>query len=328
MGIELSETLEYLCSNCGARLRVTPETIVAVCEYCGEPNIVSGVISRDDVFIVPSVGEGRVMEEFWKRVRRDMDLRSIAREITPVSVEGVYIPFWLSHVKVEGRVVYEVRRYEDDRVVVVTKRANFSKTLDVDLVARRQVKHIGLRELVEDYLRSSPETIPLKELGVERWKTVKLSLLNLEFDRAEAERILREDSIDRVRTEWEKKADSIKFFNAKLVSMTRPRLIFLPLWVITYRYKDGLYSAFHEGWDGGPLVFAEPMLTRRRIFYLLGMGASVILGSLSGIAAEKVISDGSGGLMLPIFILFFSALIGYFSAKRFISDVRFEEAWR
>jgi len=324
----LSEILEYLCSNCGARLKVTPETIVAVCEYCGAPNIVSGVISRDDVFIVPSVGEGRVMEEFWSRVRRDMDLRGIAGEITPISVEGVYVPFWLSRVKVEGKVVYEVKRYEDNRVVVVTKRASFSKTLDVELVARRQVKHIGLKELIEDYLKSSPETIPLKELGVERWKTVKLSLLNLEFDRAEAERILREDSIDRVRMEWERKADSIKFFNARLTSMTKPRLIFLPLWVITYRYKGGLYSAFHEGWDGGPLVFAEPMLARRRIFYLLGMGGSVILGGISGLVAERVISGGGEGLVLPLFLLFFSALIGYFSAKRFISDVRFEEAWR
>ena len=317
-----------MCSNCGARLEVTPETIVAICEYCGAPSVVSGVINREDIYIVPSVGEAKVLEEFWRRVSGDMDMRSIMGEIKPISVEGSYLPFWLSRATVSGNVVYEVKKYDEEGVRTVTRRESFTRTLDVELVARRQVKHVGLRELVQAYLESRPETQALAELGAEKWRSVKLPVLNLEFDRAEAEKILKEDSIDSVRSEWERRADAIRFFSAKLVSMERPRLVFLPFWTIIYEYKGSLYFAHHEGWSGKPLVFAEPMLARRRALYLLGMGFSIILGGLSGLLAAIIMGGEGKGLAFPFFLLFAAIAIGYFSSKKFISDVRVEKAWK
>mgnify|MGYP000002778015 CR=1 FL=1 len=309
---------EYRCTNCGATLKVTPETIVAICEYCGAPNIISGILSEEDLYLVPSVGEGRVLEEFWRRVNTDVDLRSIASKIRPVSIEGSYIPFWLSRVELEGEVIYRKTEYHGKRVRVKRVKESFSRTIWVDIVARRQVKHLGLRELVERYLSERPESIKLSEIPMDRWREIKLPILNLEYDRAEAEASIRDRSIDLVREEWEGRVSDIIFFSAEIKSMTKPNLIFLPLWTVIYRYGGGLYFAQHDGWSGRPLVFAEPIRAFRRIIYALGMISSTILGGLSGYALLHEATS------IGIFILLASISLGYFSGKRFISDVRVE----
>ena len=313
-----AEYHEYRCINCGATLKVTPETIVAICEYCGAPNIISGILSEEDLYLVPSVGEGKVLEEFWRRVNTDVDLRSIASKIRPVSIEGSYIPFWLSRVELEGEIIYRKREYYGKQVRVRRVRESFSRVLWVDIVARRQVKHLGLRELVERYLDERPESIKLSEIPTDRWREIKLPILNLEYDRAEAEASIRDHSIDLVREEWEGRVSDIVFFSAEVKSMTKPNLVFLPIWTITYRYGGGLYFAQHDGWSGRSLVFAEPIRAFRRAIYILGMISSTILGGLSGyLLLHKTTSLG-------VFILIASISLGYLLGRRFISDVRIE----
>ncbi|OYT67836.1 MAG: hypothetical protein B6U65_01845 [Candidatus Wolframiiraptor sp. EX4484-121] len=313
-----AEYHEYRCMNCGATLKVTPETIVAICEYCGAPNIISGILSEEDLYLVPSVGEGRVWEEFWRRVNTDVDLKSIASKIRPVSIEGSYIPFWLSRVELEGEIIYRKREYYGKQVRVRRVRESFSRVLWVDIVARRQVKHLGLRELVERYLDERPESIKLSEIPTDRWREIKLPILNLEYDRAEAEASIRDRSIDLVREEWEGRVSDIIFFSAEVKSMTKPNLVFLPIWTITYRYGGGLYFAQHDGWSGRSLVFAEPIRAFRRAIYILGMISSTILGGLSGyLLLHKTTSLG-------IFILIASISLGYLLGRRFVSDVRIE----
>ena len=313
-----AEYHEYRCMNCGATLKVTPETIVAICEYCGAPNIISGILSEEDLYLVPSVGEGRVWEEFWRRVNTDVDLKSIASKIRPVSIEGSYIPFWLSRVELEGEIIYRKREYYGKQVRVRRVRESFSRVLWVDIVARRQVKHLGLRELVERYLDERPKSIKLSEIPTDRWREIKLPILNLEYDRAEAEASIRDRSIDLVREEWEGRVSDIIFFSAEVKSMTKPNLVFLPIWTITYRYGGGLYFAQHDGWSGRSLVFAEPIRAFRRAIYILGMISSTILGGLSGyLLLHKTTSLG-------IFILIASISLGYLLGRRFVSDVRIE----
>ena len=314
-----AEYHEYTCVNCGAILKVTPETIVAICEYCGAPNIISGILSEEDLCLVPSVGEGKVLEEFWRRVNTDIDLKSIASKIRPISIDGSYIPFWLSKVELDGEIIYRKKEYDGKHVRVKRVKKSFSRTIWVDIVARRQVKHLGLRELVKRYLDEKPESIKLSEIPIDKWREIKLPILNLEFDRAEAEASIRDCSIDLVRKEWEEKVSDIIFFSAKVKSMTKPNLIFLPLWNVTYTFGGGLYFAQHDGWSGRPLVFAEPIRAFRRVIYTLGMIFSTILGGLSGYAfLHKATSIG-------IFILLASISLGYFFGKRFVSDVRVEK---
>lgn len=320
------EVASLVCNVCGAELKATPETLVKVCDYCGALNIVSGVLEREDISVVPSVGEEVVLRKFWERVRGDSDLRGIADKLKVVSVEGRFIPFWLSRCKVRGEVIYTVKEYSGNKVRVVRKKARFLKSINVKIVGRRQVAHVGLDELASRYLATRPKASPLSKLDEDWWRGNRLKILSMEFDRLEAEKIIMEDSIDHVRGIWERRADRIEFFAADVVEMEKPKLILLPLWEIIYEFRGSLYFAYHEGWSGRPILFAEPMITRRRMMYLGGMILSVLGGAGIGAVISLIMEPGeSGDLLGPILLgLAVLGILGYKSAKGFVSDVRVE----
>jgi len=321
------EVVRFVCQVCGADLDVTPEALVEVCSYCGALNVVSGVLERGDIYVVQSVGKAEILKEFWRRVRGDSDLRGIADKIRVASIEGRFIPFWFSRCRVKGEVVYTVKEYSGNKVKVVRKRAKFSKNIHVKIIGRRQVAHASLSELASRYLSTKPRTTPLPELDEAWWRTNKLKILNMEFDRLEAETMIKEDSIDYVRNIWEKKADKIEFFRAEVVDTDKPRLVMLPLWEIIYEFKRSLYFAYHEGWTGQPILFAEPMIAKRRAMYLGGMIISVLGGAGIGSAISMVLESGKSDNIIGFIIMGLAILgiLGYKSANGFISDVRIEK---
>lgn len=288
----------------------------------------SGVISRDDIYIVPSVDEGRVIEEFWRRVRGDVDLRKMAGKMGIKSIQGWYVPFWISRVEVDGVVIYTKKEHSGKYVRAVRKKEKFSRSLDMHVVGRRQVKNIGVGELINAYLRRGAEAVRIRDLDESWWRSNKLNFLNIEFDRSEAALMIREDAIDFVRKRWEDMADEIKFFKAEIKNMERPRLILLPLWEVIYEYGGSLYFAYHEGWSGSNLIFAEPMTVGRRALYLGGMISLIAGGLLVGVMLSAATHNGSDYASILILLFFFITLLGYRFAKKFVSDVRVERPWR
>lgn len=323
------EVVELRCRICGSILKTSPENIVYICEYCGGLNIVSGIIDSEDVFIAPSVKVDKILEEFSNRVRGDADLKKISDKLRIVSIQGWYIPFWISKILVQGDVVYLKKQYRGKKVEMIRKKETFSEEIDIDILARRQVKNIALRELVKTYFKQKPLLSEIKNLGEDWWRSNKLTILNIEFDKRESELMLREEAIDSVRRKWEDKVDEIEFFRAEVKSMERPRLILLPIWEIVYEYSRSSYTAYHQGWSGHPLIFYEPITMGRRLLYALGMFASIIVGVLIGSAFSLFALDSQSDVWwIILFLLFMLALLGYRSAKGFISDVRVEKSWR
>ncbi|MCF8884351.1 MAG: hypothetical protein L4877_00965 [Aigarchaeota archaeon] len=321
------EVIRFKCEVCGSSLNVSPEDIVSICKYCGGLNSVSRVISRDDIYVVPSVDEGKIIEEFWRRVRGDIDLRKIAEKIRIKSIQGWYIPYWISRVEVEGVVIYTKKEHNGKHVKIIKKKEKFSRALDMHVVGRRQMKNVGVGELINAYFKHKAETVGIRDLDEGWWRSNKLNFLNIEFDRDEAAIMIREDAVDFIRKKWEDMADEIKFFKAEILNMEKPKLVLLPLWEVIYEYRGSLYFAYHEGWSGSSLIFAEPMTVGRRFLYLAGMISSVVGGMLIGIIFSTASYNGSDYTSILILLFFFITFLGYRFAKKFISDVRVERSW-
>lgn len=322
------EFIQFKCNICGASLNVSPEDIVFVCKYCGGLNPVSGIIRGEDFYIVPSVDEDTVINEFWRRVRGDLDLRKMEGRIRIKSIQGWYVPFWISRVEVDGVVIYTKEVYSGKRVRTIEKKEKFSETLDMYIVGRRQVRNIGVNELVKTYLRHGIKTVGVQDLDEKWWRSNKLSFLNVEFNREEAVTMIREEAVDILRRRWEETAHEIKFFKAEIKSMERPKLILLPLWEAIYEYEGSLYFAYHEGWRGSSLVFSEPMTVGRRALYLVGMVSSIVGGMLIGIIFSLTSHNDSDYIFALTSLLFLIAFLGHHFAKKFVSDVRIERSWR
>lgn len=71
------EEFTFRCERCGAPLEVSPETIIAVCPYCGYPNHISGNIKTENIYIVPSLDKERdspiLLEEGREGLRPEKD---------------------------------------------------------------------------------------------------------------------------------------------------------------------------------------------------------------------------------------------------------------
>jgi DNA-directed RNA polymerase subunit RPC12/RpoP len=328
-GIMSEEFIEYRCNICGSILKISPENIISICEYCGGLNLISGIIDVKDVYITPSVSVEEVLQEFWSRVRRDVDLKKLADKVRINSIQGWYIPFWVSRAIIDGEIVYTKKQYRGKKVEVIRRRERFSEEVDIDVIGRRQVKNIALRELIKAYFNHDLPVVEIDKLDESWWRSNKLSVLNIEFDKKESEIALREEAIDSIRRRWEQIADEIEFFKAEIKRMEKPKLILLPLWEIVYEYGGSLYSAYHEGWAGTPLIFFEPVTMGRRILYIAGMFTSIIMGVFIGSALSLSLFNNSDNVSLAIlFLLFIVTFLGYGSAKRFISDVRVEKSWK
>lgn len=309
-------------------MSVSPEDLVSTCKYCGGLNPVSGNINEEDIYIVPSVDEDKILKEFWRRVRSDMDLRKMAEKMRIRSIRGWYVPFWISRTEIDGMVIYTKKEYSGRHVRIVEKRERFSRALRMHMVGRRQVRNIGVNELINAYLRNEVGAVKIRDLNGDWWRANKLTPLNIEFDGNEAEAMIREEAVDLVRKTWENIAHEIKFFKAEVKNMDKPRLVLLPLWEVLYEYEGSLYFAYHEGWRGSSLIFAEPMTVGRRALYLAGMISSIVGGIFAGAVFSTALSGDPDYAFPLIIIISLLAFLGHNFAKKFVSDVRVERSWR
>jgi len=98
---EVSSATIFRCRNCGAPLDVSPETIVAICSYCGYANWIREDL-KEDILIVESLKDNEILGKARDRIETDKDLRSIAKYISVLRPYLVCIPFYFVDVKAEA----------------------------------------------------------------------------------------------------------------------------------------------------------------------------------------------------------------------------------
>ena len=309
----------FKCDRCGAPLEVSPETIVAICPYCGFPNHISGSLKTENIYIVPTLDKNAIAKAFWDRVERDFDLKRMKEQIEVVDIEGHYAPYWVGSVHVAGEVEYMVREEEchtdsEGETHCHTVEKHYHDYVDevLNLIgsARRQVKSFGVDDIIHHYSKARPEGKRLLDLDEDQWGKIKLEILNTEMDEAQAKMVMREDAIDIIRSRYSSKADRIDRFD---VTADEPRgvaLVLLPMWTVYYKVENSIFHTVFAGWDGKDVASTEPMPIWRRAQYLTG----VILGPIIG-AAGAAYGAVNGSLLVPLLaIILGSGMSGYFGA--------------
>jgi len=314
----------YKCERCGAPLDVSPETIVAVCPYCGYPNHISGNIRTENIAIIPSLNKNQIAQAFWKMVENDFDLKSIKDSLQIVEIEGYYSPYWLGNVHVEGDVDYTVREEEcetytdsqgntETRCHTVERHYHdyVDETLSLIGSARRQVESFGVDDIIRHYSKTKPKEKRLLDLDENQWEKLKLKILNTEMDEEQAKLMMREDAIDVIRNRYSAKADRIDRFDVRADEPENVRLLLLPMWAVYYKFENSIFHAVFAGWDGARVASTEPMSTFRRAQYFTG----VILGALIGALGGAYGAAASAYVLTGLSIGLGSVLSGYFGFK-------------
>lgn len=316
----MTETLQaYRCERCGAPLEVTPESIVVVCEYCGNPNWMTDI--REEIYVVPSLSKGDIERSFKQRVAEDFDLRKIKNKISIVEVNGVYVPFYFATVKVEARYEgYKKRRERvrtGKRARIVTKREKVSgtlrSTLKIPILARRSAEDFSIFELAEHFRHSKPKLIKIQEVD---WEKIKLPVLNTEISSEEARNMARDEAGDRIREKAESKVDELIEFQCRTKIVNVSPLTLVPYWYLVYNYRMAQYKAAYAGWSSHLLAIQEPVMAYHRALYFIGVLASCAIAAL-GFAFLKDLRVALGALI-------FASGLSYALGRKTVSDVRIE----
>ena len=310
----------YRCSYCGAPLDVTPETIVAVCEYCGHANwIVED--AKTEVYMVSSLPREMIEKAFWRRVERDFDLSRIKREISVQEIQAYYAPYWfapaVARAYYEG---YKTETYTDSKGRVHTRRKHVSGRFTIDrylgVIGRRAVEDMAIDEMEEHYVKSR---IPYEPLSKVDWDRVKLKVLSAEYDEKTAKNLILEEIWLEAKSRAKSNVDELTKFECDVWLKDKPRLILLPYWLVVYRYKGGAYRVAFAGWDGHPLEATEPVMLYHRLGYLAGafLGTAVSGGGLAlGLAANSWEISIAGFLV--------GVGMSYLFGRKLTADVRIE----
>lgn len=311
----------YTCEKCGAPLDITPESIAAVCSYCGYPNIISGIISPEDIYIVPSRSRAQVINKFNNIIREDFDLRKIAPYIQVLGIHSFYAPVWIGKVPVRGRISYYKIKRDNKRTVKRYYVENINTIEIVSLPARRQPMRFGITEAIEHFKKTNPTFKRLMDLDRYSWESIKLEILNTEFDKSEAYRRIKEEALDIIRNRYRAKNDGIDAFVCFSGEPTELKLVLLPIWWIYYKYKNSIYYIVLSGWDLNPIIRTEPLTTLHRLTYVLGSIALLVATPLSIIFIMSMEKISLGSLVIPLLLLAGS----YYMTNLSLKSIRVEK---
>jgi len=339
----------YKCRYCGAPLQVGPDTVVAVCPYCGRPNWIRG--EPGELLAAKAPGSPDEVEEaFRKLARRDPDLRRVSPVLA--RAEAVFIPFYegrglaRSSYEARGHLVVTITRRRGDKTVTETRMVPFHVSgvykaeFETLLVARRSPGEEAVRLLARHYQRTRPRLVPLEE-AVPGWRRGFHAALAADRDPGEARAWMVDDTCDRVRervrsiirsraratyygpgvvtgvvVEWERIPCAIEG-----LAVRGP--LFLPLVKAYYVAEERIYRAYFAGWDMAPLVREEPFTaTQRAALTALGGAASGLLGAAGAYIAAA--SGGLEGLAVGAVAVAIGAALGFAAAKAALRPVRRE----
>jgi len=105
---QLEHYVNYNCPDCGAEIITDENTAATFCVYCGNTSIIKSRLSGDFApkYIIPFKMDKDKAVNAFKNLRKGRPLvpSSFVSEKNIQKIQGVYIPFWLYDISVDGTV--------------------------------------------------------------------------------------------------------------------------------------------------------------------------------------------------------------------------------
>jgi hypothetical protein len=324
------------CSYCGAPLEVTPDSVVAVCRYCGRPNFLLG--NPAEVLAVPTLSSSEIVKKAVERTKKDLNLRRRMSAINFTSPDLYYLPFYfvegVLNADYRATVVVIYKRSQPrvetvSKVVRVAGRVSLSDVAPV--LARRAPWGLSADALAKHFLDTAPEPKPLTDVVAQGVGAFLAAEITPERAKAKAVRTLISRLLVRVEQDAAARAREAvgvqtattiiqdKTVDYEVARLEASRLTYLPLWVMTYLYNGSHYHYYVAGWDGRVVLAEEPVFAEHRAASLLGTVAAG--GVLGGMGSALLPTDFFTGAMT----LIGGAVLSYLAAGGLLRSRRVEK---
>lgn len=270
----------YHCKNCGAIIVADEYTTSTFCVYCGSTAILKQRIQNNKVpdMIIPFKTTKEDAIAAFKKISKGRPLmpKFFNKQENIEKIRGIYIPFWLYDMNVEGSINLEgkdIERWSSGNT-------NYVKTSIYDLLREGSMDFNGIpvdaSTRFNDDIMNTIEPFDYKELTnynhaylsgflAEKYDVEINDALKIASDRAI------ESTRDVVRNDSKKGKmrmyDSVTIKSDNLNSkITNSKYILLPVWMVNVNYKDKMYLFAMNG-QTGEFVGNIPLDKKKAILY-------------------------------------------------------------
>lgn len=279
------------CPNCSGVLSIREGQRIVKCPYCQARSFVRGErgITRFQVARrVDRDQAAQAVRGFWRGVNRALDLGS---QSTISELFLVYLPYWRAQAQLAGWLFGEERRSSGKNTTYVPK--------EVQVMER-----VGWTGAAGDVAEFGVEAVPLDGAQFTAYDSDGLHAEGLVFEPTGSNTEAQETA-NKVWTHTARRRSGIDRLSQSLLHFLRRSLalVYYPLWVARYSYRQRVYQVVVDGYSGKVLYGKAPGNVLYRALMLV---AGTALGSfvlVDGLALALVIAgnssdDDAGGLLL------------------------------
>ncbi|MDR0943262.1 MAG: hypothetical protein LBM41_01905 [Ruminococcus sp.] len=281
---EFSEaTHVYVCNSCGAAVIADENTAASECYYCHNPVTLSGRISgefRPDKIIpfkLARIEAENIFKDFIKK--KWFVPGSFRTEKQLDKIVGLYTPFWLADCKTNAMVTAEAKivnsRNTGNCTIIHTRIFNCERA---GFMAFEKIPADGSKKLDDEFL-DSVEPFDYREM-------TDFNMSYLSGFYADKYDVPKSEIIDRIRNRAASAAkdilkDDIKGYTTVNIKKNTVNLIrtdwqyvLLPLWFMTYSYKNKIYQFAVNG-QTGKVAGLPPLSIPKMLAMIFGVFAAV-----------------------------------------------------
>ena len=256
---EFMECKVYTCSTCGAELTVNDTEVSTYCAYCGQPTIVYNRVDKTQKpkYIIPfKITREEAEAAIRNKLKKGFFIPRKIKKFEPEKVTGIYLPYFL----------YDV--YYQARTHIKTGKKNYWKKGDCDFeqVCQDASKSVSdeLTYLLEPYHLTELKDFEAGYLSgfyAERFDLSARQLTNTVGRRCR--RMYEEELARRLEVTPEAIKDAEPYFE-----INKADYAFLPVWFMTFRYKDRPCTILVNG-QTGKVAATLPFQNIKLLFILI-----------------------------------------------------------
>jgi hypothetical protein len=269
------------CPNCAGRLSIREGQRIVKCPYCEARSLVRGERGLGRYQVTRRVDRERALQAvrgFWTGLNRAIDL---PRRAAVSELFLVYLPYWRAQAMLAGWIFGQKRVRSGDSTRWEPREVQLMEDVDwtgaAGDVAEFGVESIGLAGT--EYTAYSPDALHAEGMVFEPTGS-------------------HTEASDRASQAWDKQARSKGGLDriAQIITRFLRRtlaLVYYPLWVARYTYRQRVYQVVVDGFSGRVLYGKAPGNIYYRALMLLGGTALGSFVLVDGLALALLVVSGS-----------------------------------
>lgn len=281
--------VSYKCESCGAEIVADEQTAATFCVYCGNTAILKSKLSGEFTpsRLIPFKKTKEEAIEAFRNLKKGRPLmpRDFNNEHNIEKIRGVYIPFWLYDVQVDGDVNIKGN--------IVTHWSSgdthYTKTDTYKVVRGGVVDYhaipVDASSRFDNDIMNSLEPFHYSQL--ETYNHAYLSGFYAEKYDESGEKTFGEAGQRAINSTRDFFSGDATRYTSKLITSDtlkatakNTEYVMLPVWMVNVKYKDKMYIFAMNG-ETGEFIGNIPLSASRVIGYFLGIFAILfILGSI------------------------------------------------